>query len=589
MPRPSLGRPGLVAASAVVLALAGCAPDLPTSVVEGSSVTVGWSKSVTSLNAATRDGATSGNREIAAATRAQFARVADGDVVLDESFGSVEVIDSAAASFTVRYELAEPRWSDGVPLDAADLLLAWAAGANAGALAGTTTGGEGEFAAAPSALVHSDEVPELDEFDRRIDVAFTRPVRDWRTAVDVAVPAHVVGRLALGIEDPMEAKQAVISAIEDGDAQDLTKIAAVWNDGFDLDETADDIPEELLVASGPYHVAAIKEGGEAERGDRVRLSVNREYAGTPPPTYEHVELETGSPLDQLAKMEEGLDVAQFAPTQENRELIRDLERRDHLVSSEGDGTVWALVLRADRGVFAAPEARMAFLRAVPRSDLVTAGAGTWRDAYQATDSVLFGPSADGYTASVEDAGLRETIGARSGDSAFERTRAGVSAGTSVCVLHDTDEPFAVEAFAALQSAMSEDETGWQIRDCGDRDLQDRVAKGAEWQAVLTRIPLPESAREIATQWGSTKGPSLSGADATQRDQIIDKLSRTADPYDERDLRVTLEAQIVDEAIVLPLAVNPVVTIAARGIENVEAGSGGSATLLSGVGAWGPDE
>lgn len=289
----------------MALTVVGCAPGLPATVNEGSTVTVGWAKSVTSLNAASRDGSTAGNREIAAATRGQFARVADGDVVLDEGFGTVEVTDSAAASFTVRYDLAETKWSDGIPVDAADLMLAWAAGADAGARAGTTTGGEGDFAATPSALAHSEEVPALDEFDRSIDVSFTRPVRDWRTALDVAVPAHVVGKLALGIEDPMEAKLAVITAIQEGDSQDLAAITKVWNDGFDLDATTGDIPEDLLVASGPYRVEAIEEGEAA--GHRVRLAVNREYGGTPPPTYEHVRLETGEPLDQLAEIGEGLE------------------------------------------------------------------------------------------------------------------------------------------------------------------------------------------------------------------------------------------------------------------------------------------
>lgn len=580
MPRPSPGRPLLVSAGvALALTVAGCGAGLPPSVVEGSSVSVGWSKSVTSLNAATLDGATPGNREIAAATRGQFARVAGGDVEVDESFGSVEITDTAATSFTVRYDLAEPSWSDGIPVDAADLLLAWAAGSNA--VAGS------EFASVPSPLVHSGKVPEFDEFDRRIDVEYTRPVRDWHTALDVAVPAHVVGMLALGVEDPMEAKQAVVTAIDDGDPEALAAIAEVWNGGFDLESDGDDIPDELLVSSGPYRVESI-EPGDSD-GDRVRLVVNREYLGTPPPSYEHIELETGTPLDQLAEIGDDLGVAQFLPTAQNRELTRDLERRDHQVSTSGDGTVWALVVRVDRGVFSAHEARLAFLRAVPRSDLVTAGSGPWREAFKATDSLLFDPTAEGYSVAVEDVGLRETFGGGAADAAFERKRAGVPTRTPICVLYDTDEPFAAGAFATLQSAMAEDETGWQVRDCGTRNVQRSVREGTGWQAVLTRIPLPETARDLATQWGSQGDPLLSGSTSTKRDPLVDKYARTADKYDARESRVALEAQIVDEAVAVPLAVNPVVTVAARAVESVQPESGASATLLSGTGDWSPDE
>jgi peptide/nickel transport system substrate-binding protein len=572
----SSGRPGLAAVAGLALALSACTPDLPASVVEGSTVRVGWSGDVTSLNAATRDGATPGNREIAAMTRDQFARVADGAVVVDESFGTVEVIDPDAASFTVRYDLADRRWSDGIPVDAADLLLAWAAGSKAfdGA----------EFESVPTDLRHSDKVPDVDEFERRIDVAYTGPVRGWQTALDVAVPAHVAGRLALDIEDPMEAKQAVITAIRDGDTDDLTAIAEAWNTGFGLDEVDADGPFELLVSSGPYRVEEVRPGESG--GDLVRLAVNREYDGRPVPAYEHVELTPAPALDQLAEVGHDLDVAQFLPTAENRELTRELERRDHQVSISHRGGLWALVLRVDRAEFTAREARLAFLRTVPRGDLRAGGAGSWQEAYASSGSLLFSPESDGYTVALQDAGLREAFEEGATDPAFERKRAGVPAGTSVCVLHDTGEAFAVGAFAALRSAVAEAEAGWRVRDCGTKNMARAVRKNDDWHAVLTTIPLPESPRDIAAEWGSA-GSSPSASVSKERDLLIEKLASTADPYDARDLRVAIEAHLISEAVVLPLAVDPTVTVASRSIENVRVDSGRSATLMAGVRDWEP--
>ena len=159
-------------------------------------------------------------------------------------------------------------WSDGIPIDAADLLLAWAAGSQATA---------GEF----------DSIAgELQQQHRRADVrrvrathrrhASRRRSATGRPSLDVAVPAHVVGGLALGIEDPMEAKQAVIDAITDGDDGDLAAIAKTWNSGFDLTD-AGDMPDGLTVGSGRLPRLR-RRGGRSRRSD-VTLEVNRAYDG----------------------------------------------------------------------------------------------------------------------------------------------------------------------------------------------------------------------------------------------------------------------------------------------------------------------
>ena len=103
--------------------LTACAPALPETVVPGTEITVGWTGAFTSANAAASP--TSGNIAIAETIRGGFGDVIDGEFVADESFGVVTIVEDDP--FTVRYDLAEPAWSDGIPLDAADLLLGWAA------------------------------------------------------------------------------------------------------------------------------------------------------------------------------------------------------------------------------------------------------------------------------------------------------------------------------------------------------------------------------------------------------------------------------------------------------------------------------
>jgi peptide/nickel transport system substrate-binding protein len=558
--------------ASLALTLTACMAELPASVIEGSSVTVGWAHSLTSFNAASKTGDTEGNREIASVTHDNFARLAGGEVVVDETFGMVEVVDSDPTSFTVRYDLAERTWSDGIPIDAADLLLAWAAGSNATA---------GEFASISSDLRHSADVPAVDDFERRIDVAYNRPVRNWQTALDVAVPAHVVGELSLGVEDPMEAKQAVVDAITDGDEGDLADLAEAWNSGFDLRDADTALPDALTVGSGPYLVTAVDGTGTAAD---VRLEVNRSYEGDTPPSYERIEVVAGD--DPLEGFPDDLDVVQVDPTPDNFVTVRDLERRDHHVSETHSGQLWTLVLRADSGVFRSLEARRAFLRATSPADLRSAGAGAWEGAYAASQSLLFAPESDGYTISLEDAGFRAAFESAATDAQVERARAGVAAGTQVCVLYDTDDPFAAGAFRGLETSVAE--AGWAARDCGEAEIDSSLGRGGGWQAVLTRVPLPETPGDISAIWGAKKNSPLTGIRSKERRRLVAQLDKTADVYDAREIQVAIEAGLFEEYVALPLALDPVVTLSERSMNAVLPDSGDDVTLLGGAGIWEPE-
>lgn len=554
------------------LLLTACVADLPASVIEGSTITVGWSQSLTSLNASTSAGATTGNREVAAVTRDSFARVAGGEVVEDASFGEAKVIDSDPAAFTVRYDLAERTWSDGIPIDAADLLLAWAAGSNATA---------GAFDSIPGDLRRSAEMPTVDDFERRIDVSFTEPVRGWHTALDVAVPAHVVGEMALGVEDPMEAKQAVIDAITDDDEGDLAEIAETWSSGFDLGSADGDLPDRLSVGSGPYLVTAV-DGGESGAGG-LTLEVNRGYKGDNPPSYERIEVVPEG--DPLAAFPEDLDVVQVHPTPENFVAVRDLKRRDHNATESHDGRLWVLALRADDGVFRSVGARRAFLRATSTSDVRSAGAGAWGGAFIATQSLLFAPESAGYDIALEDAGFREAFDAASTEAAEERAAAGVPGGTRVCVLYDNDDPFAAGAFPGLVASVAD--AGWAVTDCGAPDIEAPLAAGRGWQAVLTTVPLPETPYEISAVWGGAEKSPITGLRNKARRLLVEQLGTTADVYDARALQVAIETGLIKQAVAVPLTLDPVVTLAERRLSAILPASGESATLLGDAGNWGP--
>jgi len=556
-------RAAALAVVAAVAVLTGCGPALPSTVVPDTAITVGWNGELTSLNAAAAP--TPGNIDVAQAIRADFGDIVDGEFILDEGFGTVSIV--AEDPFTVRYDLAEPSWSDGTPLDAADLLLGWAASAGYFATA-SDAASEIEPDAAPT-------VPGVDEFARAIDVEFPHPTNTWQSAVTVPVAAHVVGKRAFGLDDAMEAKQAVIRAIEKADASALAAIAEVWNNDFTLPEDGG-IPADLLVSSGPFQV---KEVTRADEGQTVTLVPNPAYRGAVTPQVAWIELVPAGD-DPVGAIGESLDIAQVGPVSANAARIHEMERRDHAIQTTHDGTVWAVLL-APTGVFTDAAARAAFLRTVPASDLVDRGGGAWSSAYTATTSVLAAPGSRAFDIVSEDSGFAAAFG-KADDSALERAAAGVAEGATVCVLYDRRSEFADGAFAALREAAGA--AGWGVADCGSDDVGAALDQGG-WNAAIVRVPLAQTPADVAALWGSEGAASVTALADPERDALIAQLAQTVDVYEAREVLAQIEATIVRGAVARPFAANPRVTVLDRDVTGVTARNGADASLTHSVAQW----
>ncbi|MFI8631019.1 hypothetical protein ACIGEP_00305 [Microbacterium sp. NPDC077663] len=552
-------RGAVAAAAAAVLVLSACAPALPPSVVADSRVTVGWTGAVTSLNA--RIDPTSGNRDIAAVTRSSFGRIVDGEVVPDESFGKVTILGDDP--FTVRYDLTEPSWSDRIPLDAADLVLGWAASVGLLSKDG------------PSDAAREAAPPTIDEFARSIDVTFAAPTIAWQTAVSVDVPAHTVGMRAFDLDDPMEAKQAVIRAVLDGDDSAISAIAEVWNTAFAV--TDDTVETDLALSSGPYLVTAI-----GDEGTSVTLEPNPTYSGAAAPKIADIDLVPQGD-DPIAAVGDSLDIATVRPTPGNRDAVCERERRDFAVQTTHDGTIWALLLSTD-GVFADAGPRSAFLRMVPADDMVAAGAGEWSQAYAKTTSMVTAPGSRAFDIVTEDSGFADALAAPADDAEADRAAAGVATGTRVCVVYDAGSGFAQGAFSALKAAAAE--AGWNVVDCATGDV-DAAVEAPGWDAVIRRVRVPQTPRAIAQQWGTDGSSSLVGQSDPARDELISTLQQTVDVYQARDLLAQIEATIVRAAVAKPLAANPRVTVIAPDVTGVTVREGDDAPVLSDVAGWAP--
>lgn len=573
-----------VVALGVSVSLVGCtAGGYPPSVQVGTAITVGWEDSLSSVNTARAADATDGNLEVEQLTRSQFARERAGRVEFDKGFGAVTIEEESEASFSLAYDLEQPQWSDGVALDAADLLLAWAAGSNY--FASDDPDDPLRFDSVPTGLTLSDEIPAYDEFERRIDVHLERPFNGWETALDVAVPAHIIGRYALGVDDPMAAKTAVIHAITGSDTEALEKIADLWNTAFAIDQEL--IPrDDLMLSSGPYLIEKV-EGDLEDLEQRVTLKANAAYVTAVGASYERIMLQRAAAEMREQAVGDEFDVVQVVPRAENFTGIRQLERNDYNVDDIDHGVVWvAMANTAASRPLSDDLVRSVLMRSFDRGELVAQGAGPWSDVYSMASSVVYAPGTAEYQVAVEDTGFGAAFRS-AGDAADLRVESGVPAGIRLCVLYDRGSAFASGMFASFSAQAAEG--GWVVVDCGSDAPEEVAANSDGWDVYLGTLQFPATADELRQQWGTGGAQNFSGATSDARDELIAQLEVETDRYAARDLRVAAERTIVDQMVVAPLAIDPVVMISDRDIEGVEPRASRHRTLLDRAYSWRPPD
>ena len=253
----------------------------------------------------------------------------DGDLnyVNNDQFGTctIESLDPLTVTYAINEGVT---WSDGTPIDAADLLLQWAAREHGvqrlrprssrrrhdgrtptpratrsssmpmahpcrsppelfdpeteELLPGYTyqEAAGVNFDAASESLQLVTQLPEISEDGQAVTATWDSFYVDYQLdGVFVGVPAHVVAEKALGIDDPAAGKQAIIDAIttasESGDATGLKEISEFWNTGFDFTSLPDD--PDLYLSAGPYLLTAYEEVSQ------MTFEVNPDYTWGPKP------------------------------------------------------------------------------------------------------------------------------------------------------------------------------------------------------------------------------------------------------------------------------------------------------------------
>lgn len=493
-----------VALTAVgALAISGCAAGGgdngdDSGLIEGSSITAAWNQAFYSYNGNTSFGNATANNNITYLTLDGFNYYNNTpELVQNTSFGTYEMVseDPLTITYTVNEDVT---WSDGTPVDAADLMLHWAALSRALDTpdfdpAEFTDPETGEFTDAfPTDVVYFDsgatpdaglglvtQTPEISEDGRSITMIYDAPYVDWELSFSSPLPAHVIAKNALGIEDNEEAKQAVLDAIANEDDAALAPLSAFWNGGFNFTELPDD--PELYLASGPYMIS------DFVADQYITLVANPEYKGDNQPTIEEITIRfIPDPLAAVQALENGeVDVISPQATADIKTALDGIEGITVVTGVEG--TYEHVDLQFNNGrnpenIFSNAQVREAFLKTIPRQEildtLIKPIAG---DDALLRSSQIFVPGAEGYDESVAENGSEAFAEVDIEGAKQLLAESGVT-NTEVCLLYASNNPRRVNEFALIQASAAQ--AGFNVTDCGSEQWGGLLGTPGAYDASL---------------------------------------------------------------------------------------------------------
>jgi peptide/nickel transport system substrate-binding protein len=553
----------MIAATTVVLS--GCV-GYESEVVAGSTVSVGWDQSFFSYNPATAYGAAPANSNIVYATNSGFNYYDNTPaLVKDESFGHYTKISDDP--LIVQYTIADGvTWSDGTAVDAADLLLNWAAlsgalndpGFDKSAYVDPDTGrftddfpsdavyfDSGADPSHPRGLGLVSQLPVVSDDMKSITMRYDTTFVDWELAFTSAgLPAHVIGKNALGLTDDQRAKDEVVTAIKDDDRDALAKISAFWNSGFNLDGMPED--PGLLVGNGPYVVSDIVPG------ESVTLTANPRYSGQRMPSVEKIVVRViTDPLAAVQALFNGS--VQVISPQATEDVAAALASTDKTVVSTSGGTYEHLDLQFDdskSGVFGDRRVREAFLKTVPRAEIVSTLVQPLQEDATSRDSQLFMPGSEDYADAVAENGSADYAEVDIDGAKALLAEAGVPA-PEVCILYAPTNPRRVAEFGLIQKSAAL--AGITVTDCSKPEWRDLLGAAGAYDAALYGWEPSNVGVSPAVEAFATHGRNnLSRYSNDKVDALLAQLSTTFDPADQADIEKKVDALLWEDAFGLPL-------------------------------------
>ena len=395
----------LVAGGAVIaagaLVLAGCSGGGGSEVVSGTSVVAAQNSAMTSMNALTATGYSTYNSNISYMFQSAFNYYDNAPkLVKNTAFGTYTKVSSNP--LTIKYTINDGvKWTDGVPVNASDMLLSWTSSitkynkdtVNFGSV---NAGGGTDLIT---------KTPTISDNGRSLTVIYDKPYVDWEplTAIAPNLPAHITWEEA-GIDKKtgVDAQNAFIKAVQTNNTADLVKLASAWKNKWDFTTTPSD--KKLLVVDGPYKVTALTK-------QYVTLVANPDYTWGPKPKVAKITVRfIPDQTAQVQALQNGeIGVLYGQATADTVAALKGLKGVDSTTSATA--TFEHVDLTFNNGGPFDPKTyggdaakalavRQAFFKVVPRQEMLDRLIKPLSATAKLDDSSLFIPGAPGYTESA---------------------------------------------------------------------------------------------------------------------------------------------------------------------------------------------
>ncbi|MGC4174562.1 ABC transporter family substrate-binding protein [Demequina sp.] len=589
---------GAVVATVAALSLAACSAQ--TGVVENTTMSVAWNQPLYSFNQNTTTGNATANAIVLNLTQQGF-NYYDNEFTLQKNtdFGTYEKVSDDP--LTVKYTINEGvTWSDGVAVDAADLLLNWAG------LSGSLNEGEPAYDEETGVLIPGSnvwfdsvaigtgieqvtQVPEVGDDGRSITLVYDTPQVDWELLfTGVGVPAHVVAKHGLNISDPAEAKKAVLDAIQNKDTAKLKPLADFWSIGFDAVEMPTGDKADITLGNGAYTVTDFK------KDEYITLTARTDdYKAGPQPSVETVTVRfIPDAMASVTALQNG-EVAVTQP-QATTDVLDAAKKIDGVsIIQQEEWTYEHLDLVFNNGgpfdpaTYGGDEAkalavRQAFLTAIDTQEVVDKLILPLNPDAKPLGSQLFLPGAESYDASAEANGSA-AFGKGDAEAAKKiLADAGVTTPIDVNFLYGKSNTRRAQEYA-LYAAQVE-KAGFNLIDGGDDNWGALLGSGTydaslfAWQSTSTGVT--SSRATFDTEGGN----NFTGYSNTDSDKLWAELSSTFDADRQQEILKTIDKSLYADAYGVSVFAFPQITAYNSELEGISS-SGLSPTFFWNYWDW----
>lgn len=514
----------------------------------GGTATVVEVNAFNTFNPNTADGNTDINSKVAYPTHSSFYYIDNKlNVVHNDKFGKFEKVSDNP--LTVKYTINDGvKWSDGAPVDASDMILQWAVasgyyndadetgkkGTSYFSYAGDTTG------------LGLTSFPEIGDNNRSITLKYSKPFADWEIALDMsaAMPAHVLAQKA-GLKDS-QAFIDLLKGLPKGDPKapkpanaQLKKMADFFNTGFDTKTLPSD--PSLYLSDGPYIVKSMTPD------QSLTMVRNKDYNWGPTPSLDEITVRyIGDSAAQVQALKNG--EADIVSPQASSDTVEQLKAIQGVTVDQGNQLAYDHLDLNFSGPLKDLNVRQAFMKTVPRQDIVDKIIKKLDPNAKPLDSQIFVPQQASYADSVKSNGSADYQSVDI-DGAKKLLN---GATPTIKIMYNKDNPNRVDAFSLIRESATK--AGFKIVDggLGKSDWGKALGDGSYDATIFGWINPGVGVSGIPQIFKTGNGSNFNKFSDPAADQLMDKLIQTTDKTQQNDLEKQIDQKIWASGYGLPL-------------------------------------